>query len=131
MERSTFIAGAAVVGGLSLIYWLTRKKDQTGLGADYESAAPGEAPPSDTTFFEHDLADDSDLKTRWTPDRSRKQFFHEPYGHWCYMTEPNSPFKDSWGSMYDRDRCQRRPNFWLPSHWTEAQCDAFMNQPIG
>lgn len=140
MEKSTIIAGAAVVGGLSLIYFLTRKKDQTALGADYESAAPGESPPSDTTFYDQDLADedpkafcgapklrcglsDDSLKTRWTPDGSMKQFFHEPYGHWCYMVEHDSPFKDSTGSMYDQGLCQRRPHSWSPSNWTEAQVD--------
>lgn len=137
MEKSTVIAGAAVVGGLSLIYWLTRKKDQAAqLGADYESPSPGEAPPSDTTFFDQDLAGESDSMCglpgsyRPTPIAERQKFFHRQYNHWCYVPDPDSPFKDMERSAHENGQCERRLNSFSPSHWTEAQVEAAGKQLV-
>lgn len=136
MEKSTVIAGAAVVSGLSLIYWLTRKKDQApALGADYESAAPGEAPPPDTTFYDQDLADDPEAYCGPGSDSmcgqpERRKFFHQPYGHWCYVPDPNSPFKNFERGAHEQGQCERRLNSFSPSHWTEAQVDAAGKQLV-
>ncbi len=131
MEKSKVIAGAAVVGGLSLIYWLTRKKDQAAqLGADYESPSPGEAPPSDTTFFDQDLADEKAFVSYHPTPIRRPQFLHRPYNHWCYVPDPNSPFKDMERSAREQGQCERRLNSFSPSHWTDAQVDAAGKQLV-
>jgi hypothetical protein len=138
MEKSTIVAGAVVAGGLSLIYWLTRKESQSAQlrDADYENPLPGQSPPQDTTYYEAMNLAESDSMCglpedqprrcgafRPMPIGERRKFFHQPYGHWCYVPDPNSPFKAYEQSAHEQGQCERRLNSFSPSHWTEAQVD--------
>ena len=97
MESSTILKGAAaVVGGASLIYWLTRKKDAPQIadgGYEVRNGKEVQSPlPRD--FAYGPLCDDrmafcgpSDSKSWYQPNpdlsKDRKKFWHAAYGHWC------------------------------------------------